>query len=96
MAMRRESGCGLKLAELPEKMSRLKHVGETLTEQERAAFLQESYQDLDVDVDFELFLRVNMFWICVFSGFNWILMKQCLEIGLDSLNNVKKHRDQDT
>ncbi|KAL0419421.1 UNVERIFIED_CONTAM: Fimbrin-2 [Sesamum radiatum] len=52
-----ESSGGLKLAELPEKMSRLKHVGENLTEQERASFLQESYQNLDVDVDFELFLR---------------------------------------
>ncbi|KAH6814251.1 Actin binding Calponin homology domain-containing protein [Perilla frutescens var. frutescens] len=60
IAMRRESGGGLKLAELPEKMSRLKHVGETLTEQERAAFLQESYQNLDADVDFELFLRVYL------------------------------------
>ncbi|KAG6409886.1 hypothetical protein SASPL_127928 [Salvia splendens] len=60
MAMRRESDGGLKLAELPEKMSRLKHVGETLTENERAAFLQDSYQNLDVDVDFELFLRVYL------------------------------------
>ncbi|KAK4419722.1 Fimbrin-2 [Sesamum alatum] len=60
MAMRRESSGGLKLAELPEKMSRLKHVGETLTEQERASFLQESYKNLDVDVDFELFLRVYL------------------------------------
>ncbi|KAH6766009.1 Actin binding Calponin homology domain-containing protein [Perilla frutescens var. hirtella] len=60
IAMRRESGGCLKLAELPEKMSRLKHVGETLTEQERAAFLQESYQNLDADVDFELFLRVYL------------------------------------
>ncbi|PIN06502.1 Ca2+-binding actin-bundling protein (fimbrin/plastin), EF-Hand protein superfamily [Handroanthus impetiginosus] len=60
MEMRRESSGGLKLAELPEKMSRLKHVGENLAEQERAAFLQESYQNLDVDVDFELFLRVYL------------------------------------
>lgn len=82
VAMRRESGGGLKLAELPEKMSRLKHVGETLTEQERAAFLQEAHQNLDVDVDFELFLRVTVFWICVFSAFNWMLMEQCLGIGL--------------
>ncbi|KAK6163977.1 hypothetical protein DH2020_000841 [Rehmannia glutinosa] len=59
-AMRRESSGGLKLAELPEKMSRLKHVGENLTEQERAAFLQESYQDLEIDADFELFLRVYL------------------------------------
>lgn len=59
MAMRRENNGSLKLAELPEKMSRLKHVGETLTEQERAVFLQDAYQNLDGDVDFELFLRVK-------------------------------------
>lgn len=64
--MRRESSGGLKLAELSEKMSRLKHVGENLTEQERAAALQESYQNLDIDVDFELFLRVKKVWISVF------------------------------
>ncbi|KAL3653250.1 Fimbrin-2 [Castilleja foliolosa] len=60
IAMRRESGGSLKLSELPEKMSRLKHVGDNLTEQERAAFLQESYQDLETDVDFELFLRIYL------------------------------------
>lgn len=59
MAMRRESSDCLKLTELPDKMSRLKHVGENLTEQERAVILQESYQDLEIDVDFELFLRVK-------------------------------------
>ncbi|KAL3828957.1 hypothetical protein ACJIZ3_017759 [Penstemon smallii] len=58
--IRRESSGGLKLGELPEKMSRLKHVGENLTEQERAVFLKDSYQDLDIDVDFELFLRVYL------------------------------------
>ncbi|XAR60893.1 hypothetical protein NMG60_11034433 [Bertholletia excelsa] len=57
MAMRRESG-RLTLADLPEKMSKLKHVAENLTEQERASFLRDSYQNLDDDVDFELFLRV--------------------------------------
>ncbi|XP_041994743.1 fimbrin-2-like [Salvia splendens] len=60
IAMRRESDGGLKLADLPGKMSRLKHVGETLTEHERAAFLHDSYHNLDVDVDFELFLRVYL------------------------------------
>ncbi|XAR58783.1 hypothetical protein NMG60_11014319 [Bertholletia excelsa] len=59
MAMRRESG-RLTLADLPTKMSKLKHVGENLTEQERASFLQDSYQNLDDDVDFELFLRVYL------------------------------------
>ncbi|GFQ00145.1 fimbrin-2 [Phtheirospermum japonicum] len=60
-AMRRENkGGGLKMSELPEKMSRLKHVGDTLTGQERDAFLRKAYQNLDVDVDFELFLRVYL------------------------------------
>ncbi|KAL6522309.1 Fimbrin-2 [Orobanche hederae] len=60
MSMRRESSSDLQLSELPEKMSRLKHVGDSLTEQERAAFLQESYQDLEINVDFELFLMVYL------------------------------------
>ncbi|KAH6836827.1 Actin binding Calponin homology domain-containing protein [Perilla frutescens var. hirtella] len=59
-AMRRENNGGVKLSELPEKMSRLKHVGETLTEQERAEFLQDAYRNLDCDADFELFLRVYL------------------------------------
>ncbi|KAL8487284.1 hypothetical protein ACS0TY_023820 [Phlomoides rotata] len=59
MEMRRESSDGLKLPELPEKMSWLKHVGENLTEQEKVVVLQESYQNLDIDVDFKLFLRVK-------------------------------------
>ncbi|CAL5333831.1 unnamed protein product [Camellia sinensis] len=59
MTMRRENG-RLTLADLPAKMSRLKHVGENLTEQERASFLRDSYQNLDDDVDFELFLRVYL------------------------------------
>ncbi|XP_059626276.1 fimbrin-2 [Cornus florida] len=59
MTMRREKGC-LTLGDLPEKMSRLKHVGENLTEEERASFLQDSYKNLDEDVDFELFLRVYL------------------------------------
>lgn len=59
MTMRRENG-GLTLADLPSKMSRLKHVGENLTEEDRASFLQDSYQNLDDDVDFELFLRVSI------------------------------------
>ncbi|KAL6524264.1 Fimbrin-2 [Orobanche gracilis] len=60
MSMRRESSSGLQLSELPKKMSRLKYVGDSLTEQERAAFLQESYQDLEISVDFELFLMVYL------------------------------------
>lgn len=60
-AMRRENDGGVRLSELPEKMSRLKHVGEILTEQERAEFLRDAYQNSDCDVDFELFLRVIAF-----------------------------------
>lgn len=58
--MRRENVGGIKLSDLPSKMCRLKHVGENLTEEERAAFLRDSYTDLEEDVDFELFLRVNL------------------------------------
>ncbi|KAL8525970.1 hypothetical protein ACS0TY_015258 [Phlomoides rotata] len=58
--MRQENGGVLRLAELPEKMSRLKHVGEILSEEERAAFLRDAYQNMDVDVDFEFFLRVYL------------------------------------
>ncbi|XP_047330563.1 fimbrin-2-like [Impatiens glandulifera] len=59
MTMRKENG-RLILRNLPEMMSRLKHVGEILTEEERVSFLQESYQNLDDDVDFELFLMVYL------------------------------------
>ncbi|PSS09606.1 Fimbrin-2 like [Actinidia chinensis var. chinensis] len=59
MTMRRENG-RLTLADLPAKMSRLKHVGENLTEQERATFIRDSYQSLDDDVEFEMFLRVYL------------------------------------
>lgn len=60
MGMKRESGGGLKLGELPEKMSRLKHVGENLTVEERTAVLQDSYEHFESEVDFELFLRVYL------------------------------------
>ncbi|KAL3531041.1 hypothetical protein ACH5RR_010363 [Cinchona calisaya] len=60
LTIRRDNGGELKLADLPSKMSKLKHVGENLTEDERAAFLRDSYQNLDDDVDFELFLRVYL------------------------------------
>ena len=56
--MRRDSG-SLTLADLPSKMSKLKNVGENLTEEERVAFLHDSYQNLADEVDFELFLRVK-------------------------------------
>lgn len=60
MSMRREGDNGrLSLRDLSSKMSRLKVVGENLSEEERASFLRDSYQNLDEDLDFELFLRVR-------------------------------------
>ncbi|XP_052170690.1 fimbrin-2 [Diospyros lotus] len=59
MTMRRESG-RLTLADLPTKIPRLKHIAENLTEQEIASFLRDLYQNLDNDVDFELFLQVYL------------------------------------
>lgn len=60
MSMRRESG-RVTLGELASKMSRLKVVGENLTEEERASFIHDFYPDHHDhdDVDFELFLRVS-------------------------------------
>ncbi|XP_057519652.1 fimbrin-2 [Amaranthus tricolor] len=57
--MRRESG-PLTLADLPAKMSKLKVVGENLTEEERDSFLKSNYENLNDQVDFELFLRVYL------------------------------------
>ena len=59
MSMRRESG-KLTVGELASKMSRLKVVGENLTEEERASFIQDFYPTSDQEVDFELFLRVSV------------------------------------
>lgn len=59
LAMRRESG-PLTLADLPSKMSKLKVVGESLTEEERDSFLRSSYQNMNDEVDFELFLRAYL------------------------------------
>ena len=61
MSMRRESG-RVTLGELASKMSRLKVVGENLTEEERASFIHDFYPDHHDhdDVDFELFLRVSV------------------------------------
>ncbi|XP_059451996.1 uncharacterized protein LOC132182696 isoform X2 [Corylus avellana] len=56
MSMRRESG-KLTVGELAAKMSRLKVVGENLTEEERASFIHDLNRNLDDDVDFESFLR---------------------------------------
>ncbi|XP_022848951.1 fimbrin-2-like isoform X2 [Olea europaea var. sylvestris] len=60
MTMRRETSGGLKLADLQAKMSMIKHIRENLSEQERSSFLQDSYQNLGDEVDFELFLRVYL------------------------------------
>ncbi|KAI4374428.1 hypothetical protein MLD38_012424 [Melastoma candidum] len=59
MSMRRDSG-KLTLGDLPSKMSRLKVVGENLTEGERGAFIEDVYQNMQEGVDFELFLRVYL------------------------------------
>lgn len=58
-AMKREKGC-MTLADLPSQMAKLKQVGENLTEKERESFIRDSYKCLDVDVDFEIFLRVYL------------------------------------
>lgn len=58
MSMRRDTG-KLTLADLPSKMSRLKVVGEVLTDNDRASVVQDfSQNDLRDEVDFELFLKV--------------------------------------
>lgn len=56
--MRRESG-RLTVGDLASRMSSLKVVGENLTEEERASFIKNYHQNLDDDVDFELFLKVS-------------------------------------
>ena len=57
-SMRRESG-RLTVRDLASRMSNLKVVGENLTEEERASFIQSYHHNLDDDVDFEFFLRVS-------------------------------------
>lgn len=59
----RDHGCsagGLKLRDLAAAMSKLKIGGDGLSEAERASFLQESFPNLDDNVDFELFLRAYL------------------------------------
>ncbi|XP_042517017.1 fimbrin-2-like isoform X2 [Macadamia integrifolia] len=41
-------------------MSKLKVVGDNMSEEERASFLLESYANMDEEVDFEIFLRVYL------------------------------------
>lgn len=64
LSMRREHG-RVTLGDLPSRMSKLKMVGDNLTEEERASSLIESYQNMEEEVDFELFLRVILcLWSC--------------------------------
>ncbi|CAN1302022.1 FIM2 [Linum perenne] len=58
ISMRRESG-KLTLRDLASRMSRLKVVGENLTESERTSCIQDLYQNLDDEVDFEFFLKAS-------------------------------------
>lgn len=57
LTMRKEHG-RVTVGDLPSRMSKLKIVGDNLTEEERASSLLESYQNMEEEVDFELFLRV--------------------------------------
>ncbi|XP_021907384.1 fimbrin-2 [Carica papaya] len=59
MSMRRESG-KLTVGDLPSRMSRLKVVGENLTEEERTSLIQDLYPNSNEEVDFEFFLRVYL------------------------------------
>ncbi|QCE11373.1 fimbrin-2-like [Vigna unguiculata] len=59
VSMRRESG-RLTVGDLASKMSRLKLVGENLSEEERASYIQDLYQNTNEEVDFELFLKVYL------------------------------------
>lgn len=57
--MRRESG-KLTVGDLASRMSRLKVVGENLSEQERADLIADLYPNLNDEVDFEFFLKVSL------------------------------------
>ncbi|OIW21246.1 hypothetical protein TanjilG_31175 [Lupinus angustifolius] len=59
MSIRRESG-RLTIGDLASKMSRLKVVGDNLSEEDRASYIQDLYQTTDEEVDFELFLKVYL------------------------------------
>ncbi|GAB2298121.1 Fimbrin-2 [Dionaea muscipula] len=58
-AMRREGG-PLTLADLASRMSKLKVIGDSLSEDERDSVIRSSYQNVNDEVDFELFLRVYL------------------------------------
>lgn len=80
MSMRRESG-KLVIADLASKMSKLKVVGENLSEEERASHIQDLYPNTDEEVDFELFLKVSFqILICyhLFSSINFFIFRNPL------------------
>ncbi|KAL9252244.1 Fimbrin-2-like protein, partial [Drosera capensis] len=60
-AMRRESG-PLRLSDLASRMSRLKVIGESMSEDERVEIIRSEYHEVgdSHEVDFELFLRVYL------------------------------------
>ncbi|GAB2220773.1 hypothetical protein Droror1_Dr00008445 [Drosera rotundifolia] len=60
-AMRRESG-PLRLSDLASRMSRLKVIGESMSEEEREEIIRSEYHEVggNHEVDFELFLRVYL------------------------------------
>ncbi|CAL5191904.1 unnamed protein product [Lathyrus oleraceus] len=59
ISMRRESG-KLIIGDLASKMSRLKVVGENLSEEERDSYINDLHKNSDEEVDFELFLKVYL------------------------------------
>ncbi|XP_058750801.1 fimbrin-2-like [Vicia villosa] len=59
ISMRRESG-KLTIGDLASKMSRLKVVGENLSEEERDSYINDLHKNSDEEVDFELFLKVYL------------------------------------
>ncbi|XP_028769698.1 fimbrin-2 [Neltuma alba] len=59
MSMRRESE-KLAIGDLASKMSRLKVLGENLSEEERAASIKDLYKNVHEEVDFEAFLKVYL------------------------------------
>ncbi|CAM8997400.1 unnamed protein product [Rhodiola kirilowii] len=58
--IRDNGGAGLAFKDLPAKMSRLKSIGENLTEDQRASLIRTMCPNLDDQVDFEPFLRVYL------------------------------------
>ncbi|XP_039122972.1 fimbrin-2-like [Dioscorea cayenensis subsp. rotundata] len=60
LAMKDDGGGGLKIGDLAGKMSKMKIGGDGISEGERDLFVKRSYENLDSEVDFELFLRVYL------------------------------------